>query len=71
VAAATDVADAGTSGHRLLDHVAILGSLVKATVDASPVDVATAMRSAIAAALAPPRGACRPAGLVLAFTVPA
>jgi acetolactate synthase I/II/III large subunit len=49
-------ADAGTTTHQLLDHAEILGSVVKACVDATPEDMAEAVASAIATALEPPRG---------------
>jgi acetolactate synthase-1/2/3 large subunit len=47
---------AGTTGHQLLDHTAILGSVVKATIDAPSAGTAQAVRDAVATALAAPRG---------------
>ncbi len=49
-------ADAGTTTHQLLDHAAILGSVVKACVDATPEEMGEAVAHAIATALEPPRG---------------
>src|SRR3984957_4990518 len=48
--------DAGTTTHQLLDHAAILGSMVKARVDARPEEMGEAVARAIATALDPPRG---------------
>jgi acetolactate synthase-1/2/3 large subunit len=49
-------ADAGTTGHQLLDQEAIYAPVTKAYVDADPADAAAAVERAIAIALEPPRG---------------
>jgi acetolactate synthase-1/2/3 large subunit len=49
-------ADAATTGHQLLDQRRMFAPVTKGYVDADPDDVHAAVASAIALALAPPRG---------------